>query len=61
MMEAKADDANKILIVEMRGMVSEAEIDATFDELQGNAVASTCCSTGNTWKGGKRPPRRSAR
>ena len=59
MMEAKADDANRILIVEMRGMVSEAEIDATFDKLQeryprsesacaaGVAVASACCSTGN--------------
>jgi hypothetical protein len=34
MMEAKADDANRILIVEMRGVVSEAEIDATFDELR---------------------------
>ena len=34
MMEAKADDANRILIVEMRGIVSAAEIDATFDELQ---------------------------
>ena len=34
MMEAKADEANRILIVEMRGMVSEAEIDATFDKLQ---------------------------
>ena len=34
MMEAKADEANRILIVEMRGIVSEAEIDATFDKLQ---------------------------
>jgi hypothetical protein len=33
-MEAKADEANRILIVEMRGIVSEAEIDATFDKLQ---------------------------
>jgi hypothetical protein len=73
MMEAKADDANRILIVEMRGMVSEAEIDTTFDELQERYPQVGVRVRGGErggigvlldWEhleGGKRAPRRSAR
>jgi hypothetical protein len=34
MITVKVDDANRILILEMTGMVSEADIDATADTLQ---------------------------
>ena len=73
MINLKIDDAARVLVVEMKGMISESDIDGRSTPCRpatllsacicgaASAAASACLWTGKIWKGGKRVRRRSAR
>lgn len=73
MINLKIDDAARVLVVEMKGMISESDIDGAIDAFRpatllsaciceaASAAASACWWIGKISKAGRRVRRRSAR